>query len=395
LSNLIVIFCLSLMAYNDEHIFQLILEKLSGAISDENRLYLEQAAREDENIRRCIEEMEDAARVAGPGFMDDVYNELAWSNVLSLLDNEQQPATRIITAKPVPEPEPLKINSARPWWIAAATITVLSSLVYFFFSGTGKPGNTIAKQAITIPLKGNIQLILDNGDTLPLPGSEEKISALLQEDPHLPADAWGTLLVPAGKDYQVTLTDGSAIHLNSFSSLRFPLNFTDKTREVFLSGEAFFSIAPDAQQSFVVHSGPTAVKVLGTAFNIKAYHTETTYTTLLNGAVKVADQVLKPGQMAISEEGYTSLTDADVEQVMAWKNKQIILRDANIRDIMEELSRWYNVDVQYASDFKGATGITIEINRNVTLSKLLEMIMLTKSAKFKTEGNTVTVMSYR
>jgi transmembrane sensor len=206
---------------------------------------------------------------------------------------------------------------------------------------------------------------------------------------------FNTLITPKGGEYRLVLDDGTAVWLNAASSIRFPNHFLGKRRTVQLSGEAYFEVKHNPQQPFIVEVNGTAIQVLGTAFNIKAYHTETTFTTLLNGAVKVANQVLKPGEMAVSEQGYTTLTEADIEQVMAWKNKQIILRDANIRDVMEELSRWYNVDVQYASDFKGATGITIEINRNVTLSKLLEMIMLTKSAKFKTEGNTVTVMSYR
>src|SRR4051812_40360098 len=147
------------MAYNDEHIFQLILEKLSGAISDENRLYLEQAAREDDNIRRCLEEMEEASDVVGPEFMDDVYNEIAWSNVLSLLDNEQ-PATKIVTvgADNTADKAPLNAGNEtlvnrtsevpviptaltkrpaglRSWLVAAAVFVIISSLLYFFLAG--------------------------------------------------------------------------------------------------------------------------------------------------------------------------------------------------------------------------------------------------------------------
>lgn len=211
---------------------------------------------------------------------------------------------------------------------------------------------------------------------------------------------FNTLITPKGGDYKLVLEDGTIVWLNAASSIRFPNRFLGKTRSVQVTGEAYFEVAQDPQHPFIVAANGTEVQVLGTAFNIKAYAPTTTYTTLINGAVRVAQpdgskQSLLPGQMAIVEDGGLSVTNADVEQVTAWKNKETLLRDADIRDIMEELSRWYNVNIQYASDFKGARGITIEISRDVTLSKLLEMITLTKSAKFKLEDNTVTVMSYR
>jgi transmembrane sensor len=367
------------MAYNDEHIFQLILEKLSGAISDENRLYLEQAAREDDNIRRCIEEMEDAARIAGAGFMDDVYNELAWSNVLSLLDNEQ-PATRIITASPEPLPEAPKVrmNTSRAWWMAAATIALISSLVYFFFSGTEKPLHTIAKNKITIPLQGNIQLILDNGDTLQLPGSEEKITALIQENPDLPAGSWGTLVVPTGKDYEVTLTDGSAIHLNAFSSLRFPLNFSGKTREVFLSGEAFFSIAPDAQQSFIVHSGQTAVKVLGTTFNINAYSDSLVITSLVQGSIITQDNgeqevQLKPGMETIYQKGSPRIVRVFDENItLAWRKGEYNYNNESLAALDIVILHWYGKQLLFDKATLASKKLTGIIERDRPLTEFLD-----------------------
>ncbi|MBP1651267.1 MAG: anti-FecI sigma factor, FecR, partial [Bacteroidetes bacterium] len=77
------------MIHNEEHIFQLILEKLSGEISQENLDYLNKVAGEDPSVQRCLDEMEDALHAAGPGFMTDVYNEMAWGKVLSLLDADQ------------------------------------------------------------------------------------------------------------------------------------------------------------------------------------------------------------------------------------------------------------------------------------------------------------------
>ncbi|WPV66043.1 FecR family protein [Chitinophaga sp. LS1] len=211
---------------------------------------------------------------------------------------------------------------------------------------------------------------------------------------------YNTLITPKGGEYKLVLGDGTVVWLNAASSIRFPNRFSGNQREVQLTGEAYFEVTHDPKRPFIVAVNGTEVQVLGTAFDIRAYQPAITYTTLVNGAVRVASkgskgQVLQPGQMARSGNGGLSITNADIEQVTAWKNKQIILRDADLRDIMEELSRWYNVDVVYAGDFNTATGVTIEISREVPLKKILEMIMLTKSAKFRIDGDVVTVLPFR
>ncbi|WP_440133918.1 FecR family protein [Chitinophaga sancti] len=212
--------------------------------------------------------------------------------------------------------------------------------------------------------------------------------------------SYNTLITPKGGEYKLVLNDGTVVWLNAASAIRFPNRFSGKQRAVELTGEAYFEVTHDPQRPFIVNANGTAIQVLGTEFDVKAYKAAITYTTLVNGAVRVAPtgskgQVLQPGQMARSGNGGLSITNADVEQVIAWKNKQIILRDADLRDIMEELARWYNVDVAYAGDFKAATGLTVEISRDVPLKKILEMIMLTKSARFKIDGDVVTVLPFR
>lgn len=212
--------------------------------------------------------------------------------------------------------------------------------------------------------------------------------------------SFNTLITPKGGEYKLVLHDGTVVWLNAASSIRFPNRFSGKQRAVELTGEAYFEVAHDPQRPFIVTANGSQIQVLGTAFDVKAYQPAITYTTLVNGAVRVAPagsigQVLQPGQMARSGNDGVRITTADVEQVVAWKNKQIILRDADLRDIMEELSRWYNVDIVYAGDFKAATGVTIEISRDVPLKKILEMIMLTKSARFKIDGDVVTVLPFR
>ena len=117
------------------------------------------------------------------------------------------------------------------------------------------------------------------------------------------AIAYNTLTTPAAGQFQVTLPDGSKVWLNNASSLRYPVAFTGKTREVELNGEAFFEIAPNSRQPFKVKVRETMVDVLGTSFNITAYSDEDNIkTTLLTGGVRVSNgdarTVLKPGEQA-------------------------------------------------------------------------------------------------
>lgn len=271
------------------------------------------------------------------------------------------------------------------------------------------PGNEVP------PGTTKARLVMDNGHTIGLDKSGDSTFAegadvqVQQQQGVLSFQAknnarelpsFNTLITPKGGEYKLVLHDGTVVWLNAASSIRFPNRFSGKQRAVELTGEAYFEVAHDPQRPFIVTANGSEIQVLGTAFDVKAYQPAITYTTLVNGAVRVAPagskgEVLHPGQMARSGNGGLRITTADVEQVTAWKNKQIILRDADLRDIMEELSRWYNVEVVYAGDFKGATGVTIEISRDVPLKKILEMIMLTKSARFKIDGDVVTVLPFR
>ncbi|MGY0036742.1 FecR family protein [Pedobacter sp. NJ-S-72] len=99
---------------------------------------------------------------------------------------------------------------------------------------------------------------------------------------------WSTLVVPVKLDYQITLSDGTRVWLNSASSLHFPFSFSGATREVYLTGEAFFKVAKNPDQPFIVHTNQTDVKVLGTEFNVNSYNSNITMTSLVEGSVKTS-----------------------------------------------------------------------------------------------------------
>lgn len=214
--------------------------------------------------------------------------------------------------------------------------------------------------------------------------------------PEAVAPAYNTLSTPRGGQFSILLPDGSRVWLNASSSLYYPTAFTGERREVVLKGEAYFEIAHRPQQPFIVAAGDMQVEVLGTHFNINAYEDESQVrTSLLEGKVRLrsgqANSTLQPGQQASLGRGNGELKirEANMEQVVAWKNGLFQFEKAGIREIMRQISRWYNVEVSYAGKpteraFDG------KIRRSAELSKVLKILELS-DVKFSVEGNHVTV----
>ena len=212
---------------------------------------------------------------------------------------------------------------------------------------------------------------------------------------------YNLLTTPRGGQYQLVLPDGSKVWLNAASRLKYPTSFSGKERVVELQGEAYFEIVHNPSMPFKVSLSsakgamPAHVEVLGTHFNIKAYPDEpATHTTLLEGSVKVhkgnAASLLRPGQQARwNDNTDISVTTADIEEVIAWKNGLFKFDEATIGDVMRQLARWYDVEVVYINGiprdlFQG------EIYRNVNVSKVLK-VLEASGVHFTVEGKKILV----
>lgn len=218
---------------------------------------------------------------------------------------------------------------------------------------------------------------------------------------------YNTVSTPKGGQYEVILPDGSHVWLNAASSLRFSTTFTGNERIVELTGEAYFEVAKNPNKPFRVLISPppggqggAAVEVLGTHFNVNAYNDEVHIkTTLLEGSVKVLkdDQsvVIKPGQQAqvlirAIRDPIHVISDCDTEEAIAWKNGKFQFDQADIKTVMRQIARWYDVEVVYegtvsTEKFEG------EIPRNSTLAEVFKILELS-AVHFKTEGRKVIVM---
>jgi len=205
-----------------------------------------------------------------------------------------------------------------------------------------------------------------------------------------------TISTPRGGQYQIALPDGTRVWLNAASSLTFPVRFAGAERRVELTGEAYFEVARKKDQPFKVACHHTEVQVLGTNFNIMAYPDEGEMkTTLLEGSVKIKngsdEQLLVPGQQAIDKsEGRLRVVEANLEEVVAWKNGYFIFHNTDIHDIMRQAARWYDVEVAYEGNQKDAV-FGGRVSKFKNISALLKNLELTGSVHFNVQGKKVTV----
>lgn len=208
---------------------------------------------------------------------------------------------------------------------------------------------------------------------------------------------FNTLTVPRGGEYQLVLSDGTKIWMNAESSLRYPVRFKGK-REVILSGEAYFEVAKDAAHPFIVHIGNNAVEVLGTKFNVSAYPENNIYTTLAHGSVKVINSegsvTLTPNQQAVMHsEGSIRIQQVDASLYTSWTTGVFEFKKTQLKDIADQLSRWYNVNFQFASNELKQKNFAGVIFRNEELNLAIEVIEDVSDVKFVRTGNIIRIES--
>ncbi|RYE36467.1 MAG: FecR family protein [Sphingobacteriaceae bacterium] len=236
----------------------------------------------------------------------------------------------------------------------------------------------------------SIQKITD-GQLAYIPNKSTENTASAKAEHH-------TITVPKGNQYHLSLPDGTQVFLNSESSLTYPVAFSGDERSVILKGEAYFEVAKNAHLPFVVDvNGKQKIQVLGTHFNVEGYADENVInTTLLEGSVKILsaenEAILKPGQMAVNQ--FTQplkIKQANLEEVMAWKNGLFIFNNESIASIMKKISRWYNVDVVYAGNLENVKFVG-NYARSKSLTNLLKSIALMDKVHFKIEEGRITVI---
>jgi transmembrane sensor len=206
---------------------------------------------------------------------------------------------------------------------------------------------------------------------------------------------YDTLTTPRGGIWHLTLTDGTKVWLNAVTTIIYPENFSGKTRSVkLISGEAYFEVLHNATKPFSVIVKDHTIEDIGTHFNVDAYEDEQAIkTTLLEGSIAIKldgskkRTVIAPGQEANVKNSNLKVKPADMAAAVAWKNGLFHFDHTNVRTLMLQISRWYDVQIQYRGNITNHE-FAGEIQRNTSLENVLK-ILGQGGVNFKVQGRKI------
>lgn len=329
-------------------------------------------------------------------------------DTLQIQENNQQHEYKVLT--PVHPMRYYKRGSGIKWMAVAGSIVFIMTTLYLFFHAgkeslqqVSEANKSSINQLPVRPGGNKAYLTLFDGTVINLDSMAtgsftiqgnarviKKDSGQLEyvfSKANASEPVYNTITTPKGGKYKIILPDGTRVWLNAGSSLKFPVAFAGKSRKVYLQGEGYFEVSKNPLMPFYVNAGNSLVEVLGTHFNVNAYEDEDAVsTTLLEGKVKVdqngtagntppASVILKPGEQAeLSKNGQiTTMRDINIDEVVAWKEGFFDFKNIPVTDLMRQIVRWYDVDVEYRGEVPD-TKLTGKISRDVNLDKLIDML---------------------
>ncbi|MFY0255752.1 FecR family protein [Chitinophaga sp. 30R24] len=333
-------------------------EKLAGIISATDDQWLEELIEEDAEVREKWENLSHIPVPPPPA---------PW---LEVIDFPKQRSLQRVLA---------------PWLCAAAVMALLVLAYRKWDQFKHAPATVIAKvnSDVLLQLPGQPAINLSTasgaiqiaGRPLPI-----KDNTLFLNTGEILPEGINTLVVPQGKNYQISLPDGSLITLNAATRMEFPFNFNGKTREITLNGEAYLKIAKQPGKPFLVHLPNSTVEVLGTSFNINSYDSKMVKVSLVDGKVRVKagkkNVLIKPGQQAIYNNQTATLAtqpfNATVE--LGWQKGLYCFSDTRLDEICNAIFRWYGVHATLDNPALANKTFTGLLDKQTPMSFFLEGI---------------------
>lgn len=279
----------------------------------------------------------------------------------------------------------IKLRPIKVFKYAAVFLGLISlalSYLWVFKSGSVDKENIHTGDFVTLDRGGEVIIIDDHGShSIELPtGAKIAVhngdTLIYEVGDKISESIFNELHVPNGKIFTLVLSDGTEIQLNSGSNIRFPVKFPETgNREVYIYGEAFFDVTKDSEHPFIVNSKDLAVKVLGTKFNFSSYDEQKEVSTVLvQGSVSLhrgsnlqEGTLLVPGEKGAWNRGQEniSVTEVDTNLYTSWTKGEIVIRNAPFPELMANLERVYNINIQNTNiEIKKRT-FNARFNRNI------------------------------
>lgn len=375
-------------------ISRLVAADLTGSLDDSGRRELDAWLREADENRVIYREIKEKFK---KGKREWLYSEKQVEQQLAIFHKYRTKKTARVLGV---------------WWRYVAVAVLLFSvagILRWQMDGEGR------KQSL-VPIeiaRGNAMLVLSTGERIALVDTLQTVcgesSADIQvsgqtisyreENKPVQEQVYNTLVVPRAGEFKVELADGTKVWLNALSELRYPVQFAGGQRVVYLKGEGYFEVASDSEKPFVVKTFANVdIKVLGTKFNVSAYENDVDVTTTLaEGSVEVIlpnERVrISPDEQLVfnKEENSCLLREVDASIYSAWKNGLFIFEDQRLEQIMEQLKRWYEMDVFYSGEEVRNYRFSGDLKKYDSFEKIVKMLEEVAGVKIDIKGKCVTI----
>lgn len=360
------------------HISALVLKEIQGKLTGEERIlldsWLNQSERNKEIYKHCQDRQKQHQAYTGLRYFEKQRN---FDSLKSKIQFRTKKKTVVVLKRLWP-------------FVAAASIIFTIAGIWYWNKGEGQHMyDEMAMVNDRLPASNQAIITLSDGRQYQLNKDESQVvidgTGIRYHDggrvAAINAAVSAKIETPRGGTYDVTLPDGTTVKLNAGTVLTYPTVFAKDKREVTLTGEAYFEVAKRKDQPFVVHTKNQQILVLGTHFNIYAYETSAaTKTTLLEGKVAVRERlkdrqvILLPGDQAVNNGANFSKRTVNVQQEMAWVHGKFNFDGKSLREVMDELSQWYAIDVVYKGEVPDIEffGGTFRTSKLSTILKILK-----------------------
>lgn len=383
----------------------LLTKYLDNSVSKEELAELLEQIKQLDSIilDTLLEEINLEDRLYSQGSAAQFNSENVFEKIKSQIEKEQQ-------EKPIKFLFPyLKYAS-----IAAIILCIFTIGYIWTLNSPNKNSAVISRNEIQLPDQNLAQITLQDGRTLSLLATEEKIlkqegiqlltdsvdGPIFKINPNIAEDKAEiqTFISAKGTTSKLILADGSRVWLNSNSKLTYPSHFSSNKRQVALEGEAYFDVEHQNNKPFIVQANGTGIRVLGTEFNIATNHKSgKTSTTLISGSVEVnnASKTIRliPGKQSLSQQFSKEINvrEVDLKDIIAWKQGYFRFKDDDIETILIKIQEWYDID---SFEIKAHTSdrFSGSVIRTRKLSDLLDQLEKISNYKFQITAGRVIVM---
>ncbi|OKZ21480.1 MAG: hypothetical protein BHV81_00075 [Butyricimonas synergistica] len=305
-----------------------------------------------------------------------------------------------------------KRRTLRYWAISGVAACLLVGVL--ISTWMGRDNSVPSEETKTIVAGGSKAVLwLSNGEKVELENNVDELkeasvrivnsgSVLSYEknqDTVLKGRVMNKVETPRGGEYGITLADGTRVYLGALSKIEYPVAFDGTKRVVKASGEVYFEVARDTAHPFVVEMTNLDVEVLGTSFNVRDYADEDyVEATLVSGKIKVnageESCILEPNYQAVLDKKNNTLEtkEVDVSEFVDWKSGKLNVRNKRLEDILNRLSKWYDVYVFYVNEEAKDIRFYANIDRYSDMNELLDKFEKTGQVEFRVKGNVINVM---